>query len=71
MLAPLQGTAFHSFGITECLLVTKATRGPTIIRIRIKDLLLQENADVFCCQIGLIQDDLPSSNLEFAIGAAQ
>jgi hypothetical protein len=32
---------------------------------------LQENADVFCGQIGLIQDDFSSSNPEVAVGAAQ
>ena len=33
--------------------------------------MLQENADVFCGQIGLIQDDLSSSNPEVAMGPAQ
>jgi hypothetical protein len=37
----------------------------------INDLVLQENADVFCCQVGLIQDDLPSSNLEVVVVPAQ
>ena len=34
-------------------------------------LVLQEDADVFCGQIGLIQDDLSSSNPEAAMSAAQ
>jgi hypothetical protein len=72
ILASLHGKAFDSFGITDCLLATKAnaraTDDPDEL---IKDLVLQENADVFCCQVGLIQDDLPSSNLEVVVVPAQ
>ena len=33
--------------------------------------MLQKNADVFCCQIGLVQDNSASSNLEGIVGPAQ
>jgi hypothetical protein len=33
--------------------------------------MLKKNADVFCRQVGLIQDNRPSSNFEVIVGPAQ